>query len=189
VKFTAKYLAYNLVVREPEIAYYGDGRQRQVRPGVYVDFGEQALGLETYAGWDGEQPFTQIRGGGYFDSEVAQRDKGWTDEERKAAEERLLELAENGPRADYFLTLPSRDRPPGFGDVRIYERPKPTAPWPAYPDVPAAKVAKLAAEMGLAREALTYEERLLEEDRRPAVLAELQKEVRRLDDEEKLTAV
>jgi hypothetical protein len=120
---------------------------------------------------------------------VAQRDKGWTDEERKAAEERLLELAENGPKADYYKTLPSRDRPPEWGDVRVYERPRPTAPWPTYEQVPAAKVAKLAGEMGLAREALSYEQRLLEEDRRPEVVAALLKEVALLDAEDEMTAV
>jgi hypothetical protein len=44
--------------------------------------------------------------------------RGATRSARRPAEERLLEIAGNGPRADYYLTLPSRDRPPGFGDVK-----------------------------------------------------------------------
>jgi hypothetical protein len=119
VRFTSKYIAYNLCVREPEVEFYSDGRSRQIRPPIIVDFGEQALGEERYEGFEGEQPYVQMRGGGSYDTEIAARDKAWTPEEKELAEERLLELAENGPRADYYRSLPSRDRPPGWGDVRI----------------------------------------------------------------------
>jgi hypothetical protein len=189
VRFTSKYAGYNLAVREAEAQWFSDGKSRQIRPPIEVDFGEQALGVETYEGFDGDPAFTQMRGGGYYDTDVAARDKAWTPEEKKLAEERLLELAENGPKADYYKTLPSRDRPPGWGDVRLYERPKPTAPWPTYADVPLAKVAKLAVEMGLVRESLSYEQRLLPEDRRPEVIEALEKEVALLDAEDEMTAV
>jgi hypothetical protein len=189
MKFTSKYGGYNLAVAEPEIEYYRDGRQRQIRPAIFVDFGEQALGPEAYEGFDGDPSFVQLRGGGFFDTEVAQRDKRWTDEERELAEQRLLEIAENGPRADYYRTLPARDRPPGFGDVRIWTRVKPTAPWPTYQSVPPGKVAKLAAEMGLVAEALNYEQRLFDDDRRPEVIEALQAEFDRLEAEQELTAV
>lgn len=189
MKFTAKAGAYNLIVAEPEIEYYRDGRQRQIRPMIYVDFGEQALGPEAYEGFDGDPGYTQLRGGGFYDTEVAQREKGWTDEERKLAEERLLEIAENGPRADYYKSLSARDRPSGFGDVKIYERPKPVAPWPNYTTVPPGKVAKVAAEMGLVAEALNYERRLLDDDRRPEAIDGLQTEFDRQEAEQELTAI
>jgi hypothetical protein len=189
VKFTSKYVAYNLCVKEPEVEWYPDGRSRQVRPAIVVDFGEQALDTEQYEGFDGDPGFTQLRGGGYYDTDRAAKDKGWTAEEKQAAEQRLLEIAANGPQADYYRSLPSRDQPSGFGDVKLYERPKPTPPWPTYEALPPAKVAKVAAEMGLQRQALSFEERLLEEDRRPEVIEALRVEVERLDAEEELTAV
>jgi hypothetical protein len=55
--------------------------------------------------------------------------------------------------------------------------------------VPAAKVAKVAVEMGLAREALSYEQRLLPEDKRAEVIEALEKEVALLDAEDEMTAV
>jgi hypothetical protein len=55
--------------------------------------------------------------------------------------------------------------------------------------VPAGKVAKLAAEMGLVAEALNYEQRLFEDDRRPEVIAALQAEFDLLQAEDELTAV
>jgi hypothetical protein len=149
----------------------------------------QSLAPESYEGFDGDPGFVQMRGGGYFDTDVAQKEKAWTDEERDLAEQRLLEIAENGPRADYHRTLPARERPPGWGDVKIYERPRPTAPWPTYGSVPAGKVAKLAAEMGLVAEALNYEQRLFDDDRRPEVIATLKEELERLQAEDELTAV
>jgi hypothetical protein len=141
---------------------------------------EQFVKRDEHSGFDGDPGYTQLRGGGYFDTDVAQRDKGWTDAERELAEQRLLDLAENGPRADYYRTLPARERPPGFGDVKVYERPRPTAPWPTHASVPAGKVAKLASEMGLVAEALNYEQRLFDDDRRPEVIAALEKELERL---------
>jgi hypothetical protein len=148
VKFTAKAGGYNLAVAEPEIEYFRDGRQRQIRPAIFVHFGEQSLGPESYSGFDGDPGYTQLRGGGYFDTDVAQRDKGWTDAEREPAEQRLLDLAENGPRADYYRTLPARERPPGLGDVKVYERPRPTAPWPTHASVPPARWRSSPARWG-----------------------------------------
>jgi hypothetical protein len=66
MKFTAKWAAYNLAVAEPEVEYYRDGRERQIRPAIIVDFGEQALGAETYERFDGDPSFAQLRGGGYY---------------------------------------------------------------------------------------------------------------------------
>jgi hypothetical protein len=62
-------------------------------------------------------------------------------------------------------------------------------PWPTYASVPAAKVARVASEMGFVAEALNYEQRLFEDDRRPEVIAALEEEHERLQAEQELTAV
>jgi hypothetical protein len=72
--------------------------------------------------------------------------------------------------------------------VKIYERPRPTAPWPTYASVP-REGGKVAAEMGLVAEALNYEQRLFDDDRRREVIAALDEELERLQAEDELTAV
>ena len=61
MKFTSKFGSYNMPILEPEIEYYKDGRQRQIRPAIIVDFGEQNLGPESYSGFDGDAGYVQLR--------------------------------------------------------------------------------------------------------------------------------
>lgn len=159
VKFTAKWAGYQLFVREEERQFYADGRSRVITPPIYVEFAEQALDIETYQGVDSEDSstFPQLRGGGYYDTEVAQRDKRWTDEERELVEERLLDIAENGPRADEYRMMRPADRPSGFGDVKLYETPKPVAPFQNYDNLSADKIIRISSELDCAERSLAYE--------------------------------
>ena len=115
MQFTSRYAGYNMPVVEEERQFYPDGRSRLLKPGVWVDFGAQAIALETYAGVDSEDSpsFAQVRGGGFFDSVQGQKDNSWTDETRELVEQRLLEIADNGPNADEYRMLPPHQRPSG----------------------------------------------------------------------------
>src|SRR4051812_442513 len=158
------------------------GYERVVRPIIVADFGEQSLGNETYESVEpGEQPFLQMRGGGFLDTELAQKEHDWTDDERKLVEKRLVEIAENNPDAP----VNPRMRAPGFGDVKIYEEPKAVPPWKTYDDMHHSHVAKFAEEAGLVAEALHYEQRTKQ---RKSVIEALQELVERDSAEADLTA-
>jgi hypothetical protein len=170
LQFTSRNPGYQLIVKQPVIDR-SMGYERVVRPMIVADFAEQAVGVETYEGLEGGQPFTQVRGGGFFDTERAQKAHAWTDDERQLVEERLLEICENGPRADEIRMLTADIRPQGFGDIRVYETPKPVAPWPTYDEIHHERVAQMAADLGLAPQALVYEQRT---KNRKTVVARLQ---------------
>jgi hypothetical protein len=160
VKFIAKWAGYNMIVRDEERDYYPDGRSRLVKPALVVDFGQQALGVETYAGVDSDDSptFTGIRGGGYYDTEVGQKRNNWSDEERELVEQRLLELADNGPDADQIRMMPRELRPGGFEDVKLYEEPRPVAPFQNYDSLSADKVVRISSELGCEERTLAYEQ-------------------------------
>jgi hypothetical protein len=146
-----------MAIRDEVREYYPDGRSRLIRPALIANFGEQALGVETYEGFDGDPAFTGIRGGGYYDTEKAQQKNRWTDEERELVEERLLEIASNGPRADEYRAMMPEEQPIGFGDVRLYEEPKPEIPFPGYDKLAADKAVRITADLGCEPQTLAYE--------------------------------
>lgn len=111
--------------------------------------------------------FADIRGFFYDLDEDAKR-KNWTEEEKEAVRSRLLALAEEWPEA-----------------VQVHSRIPQAKPWPTYDLVAEENVALLARDLGLAQEALAYEQ---ENDARPAVIAALQDAVKDPVESEELTA-
>jgi hypothetical protein len=189
LKFTARWGGYQMFIRDEQREYFPDGRSRLLKPSLVADFGEQALAVETYDGTVDEDlgggTYVSPRGGGYLDTELAQKDNGWTDEEREFVEARLLEAAENGPNAGEYRTMPPHLRPPSFGDVKLYEEPVPVAPWPTYDKIHHNLVASKAHELGLSGAALAYETRT---KNRPSVVEKLQEFAALEQAENELTA-
>lgn len=163
-------------VKDPVMQFFPDGRERLIRPALVADFSEQSLGPESYAGYDdplnGRDTYVAVRGGGYLDTEEAQKRHGWTDEERQTVDDHLTFLATTPP-----LGME--------GDIKIYEKPVPVAPWPTYDSMHHNTVAETAKTLGLAAEALRYE---TQTKNRPAVTAKLQELVEDQIGEESLTA-
>jgi hypothetical protein len=178
-----------MFVRDEQRKYFPDGRSILEKPPLVADFAEQALAVETYDGSSSEdlggQTFMSPRGGGFFDTVQAQKDNGWTDEERELVEARLLDAAENGPKADEYRTVPPHLRPSSFGDVKMYEQPVPVAPWPTYDKIHHNLVASKAHELGLSAAALAYETRT---KNRPTVVEKLQEFAALEQAENELTA-
>lgn len=102
-------------------------------------------------------PFEKI---GVFDSEVAQELHGWTDEQRKLIEQRLLEGPDIG--TEYI----------------VYDPPKAAKPWPKYDDLKAVgqrtpekvaqRIVEMVGELGLDAAQVAQYER--ENANRPYVL-------------------
>jgi hypothetical protein len=144
VKFTSPFAAFQAFVRDPELQYFSDGRSRTIRPELVANFAEDATD-ETYQGQEGEPNYVAMRGGGFFDSEVAKTRHGWTDEEHDAVVQYLLDL------------VPS-------GDVKVHEPAKAVPPWPTYDEMHPEHIAERAMEMGLVNQSLLYEQRTLNRD-------------------------
>jgi len=76
---------------------------------------------------------------GHFINTLEQgKKKGWTDDERRLVEKKLL-LTQDP--ADYWL----------------HTKPPAGKPWPKYDEIPAARIAELASDFGVVPEALAYE--------------------------------
>lgn len=142
----------------------------QERPGLVADFGGAYGSALMTPEWDDEDGNTHadIRGG-VFDTDEAARRLGWTEDEKRMVEEKMLrQLAD-----------------PRFVDFWLYEEVKPSAPWPTYDDAHHFKIPALAAELGLVREALAYEEAT---KGRESVVAALREKLGEAAVEESLTA-
>jgi hypothetical protein len=179
-----------MFVRDEQREYFPDGRSILLKPPLVADFAEQALAVETYDGLvdedlGGADVREPARRRLLRHRVQAQKDNGWTDEERELVEARLLDAAENGPKADEYRTMPPHLRPPSFGDVKLYEEPVPVAPWPTYDKIHHNLVASKAHELGLSAAALAYETRT---KNRPSVVEKLQEFAALEQAENELTA-
>lgn len=173
----------NLIVpcREPQVQYFPDGRERQIRPGLYAEFGAYAgpdYELEGYTtaytadlhpgeGFSG----ADIRGG-VFDLDKQAKEKGWTDEEKQHVSDWL----------SYLLMDPDN---PCKGDFWEWEPKTPQPPWPSYEKTHHNAVAKIARDTGTVVEAIRYEQATRNSEH---VLVALQKELDELQAEQALTA-
>ena len=111
----------------------------QTIPRLAAEFGQASEEFD-YEDHEGRQARgVEIRGH-YFDSNVAQEQLGWSDEEREEVEKSLLKLSVSWPEA----CQPVAER-------------KAAAPWPTYDSTHHQKVVALAEELGLLAEAITYE--------------------------------
>jgi hypothetical protein len=166
VLFTSPIAGYIAWVREEDRQYFPDGNYRVKRPALFADFAEEAID-ETYRGQEGEPDYVAMRGGGFFDTDVAAKRHGWNDEEKKAVEERLLEIADASE------------------DVRVYEPAKPIPPWPNFDSQEPDMIVLVASSTGLANAAIVYEQRT---EKREDLIAQLQEVAEQQAAEHDLTA-
>lgn len=156
MRFVSKYprLGLGTVVKEKFVLAL-DGQRDQVQDSVSVQFSQEALDIEdvrfalsfwpekSFTGrWldaDGVtlQPIAERIGS--FDTEEAQKRKGWSDELRLQVEKWML------AKANYGID---------FVEVQKIAS---ALPWPHYDKTHHAKIALFAAELGLIDEALEYE--------------------------------
>lgn len=125
-------------------------------PALRAEFGQAGSEFDYTAPDGSAAKGVEIRGH-YFDSEIAQEQNGWTDEERELVEKDLVELSQRWPRA-----------------VSVVEQQKAAAPWPTYDATPYGKIVELAVTLGLVAEAATYEK---QNKARPTVLAALEEKL------------
>ena len=110
--------------------------------------------------------------GGYFDTQVAQEQEGWSDAEREMVDRRLLELTRTWPEAVQVV----EDAPVVFA-----------APWPTYDTLTNyLEIAKIAETIGALHETLGYEK---QNKNREGVVAELEKRIKDQKADEELVAV
>jgi hypothetical protein len=162
-------MGYKRIVMRELIADFGGGYVDTDGIAVAGSFGEE-FKMEDVHGFGGDQfSGAQIRGG-VFDSDVAAKALGWTPDEKKLVEDRLVETSQH---------------PQFRGDVWVYEPPKLVAPWPTYDDMHHNTIPERAEEMGLVQEALIYEQRTKKRD---SVLAKLREKAERAEQEKALVA-
>jgi hypothetical protein len=181
-----RYAGITFPIKGPEKQFFQDGSDRTIRPALVADFAEQAL-TANFASFRPTEvdaasgDYVGIRAGGWFDTEEAQRRKGWTDEERTIVENELLRYCRNNPNPDPFdKQLDS------YGAIELYKEPVPTPPWPTYDSMHHFAIPKFARQSGLVQQALAYEQRMLN---RPGVIEKLREIAEETVGEESLTAV
>lgn len=159
--FYSPYTAFAVLVRsEEEIIHHTPKGTvvQKVRP-LVADFATHGGTFRYIDPLTGEEHEGAHIRGHYFDSESAAQQEKWTEEEKKLVETVLLELCETQPQF-----------------IQVWKPPAPSPPWSTYDNTPADRVPALAEELGLAREALAYEEATRN---RPSVVNRLRKAVER----------
>jgi len=112
------------------------------RPAISAKFGRLGDEQAVFNPLTGEMVMVADIQSGVYDTEVAQAQEGWTDEEREMVERKLDEIA---------------DRIPAYVQKLVPVHVAAPAPWQTYDQTAPEKVAALAAELGLVPEALRYE--------------------------------
>lgn len=156
--FESYYADLQAIVRSESIIYHpATGVEISRTPALIANFGRH-LGEYTTPDWmtGGVHEGAHIQGH-FFDSEVAQEEKGWTDDERVAVETELLRLQREQP---YLV------------QQIILEVPAAPKPWPSYDAMTAKQITATAVGTGLVKESLSYE---LENQNRSTLVAELEK--------------
>jgi len=173
--FRSKAAAHQFYAR-PEEADMVMGYYRVIHKALVADFG-QDFGSEQVLpdvhGYGGDNFSTAVIVGGVFDSLAAQKANGWTDDDRKLVEQRLI--------AEYCEA-----DSPHRGDVWLYVPPKAEPPWPTYENLHHSSVAEQAEMNGLLNEALIYEQR--RDKPRETVMAQLKDRIERKEAEKQLVA-
>jgi hypothetical protein len=149
--FQSRAAAYQLYVRDP-MPHYAPGTSiiTHTDKGLVAEFGDMNAGVihDAEAGED----YFPIRGH-FIDTMEQAKQKGWTDEERKIVEMKLITT--QGP-SDHWL----------------HTKPPVGKPWPSYDETQAGKIAEIAVATGTVAGALAYER---ENAKRPTVIGALKK--------------
>jgi hypothetical protein len=155
--FKSAYADFQVLVRSEAITYHpATGVEINRIPPLTANFGQHRGEYETPDWITGGTHEGVVIMGHFFDSEAAQEQGGWTDEERESVEQAILKLSREQP----YLVAPV-----------VIEIPAATKPWPSYDEQTAKEIVAVAAGTGLVDEALAYER---ENKSRSTLLIELE---------------
>ncbi len=161
-RFVSRFLNYNHGVQAPREMVLADGQRQILKPFITAQFieaprilteAEVKVGIEgmVHEGLPLDNNTNQLVSPRHrlsgFDTEQAQKEQGWTDEERELVEKTLRASDRNGID---FIEL----SPEAVGK-----------PWANYEETPVAKIAGLVRDLGLTyTEVLAYEKQTLNRD-------------------------
>lgn len=144
MRFISPHRGYSMNIRNPAIIYDKFNQEQVVEPGLVANFdigpapenweldlAEEKLAFKGMPSDPGGAPLPVKRRVSIFDTEQAQEEYGWSDDDRRLVEEKLLKWQ----NADEFV---QSVKPPAL------------IPWPAYDSVTsAAKIKKLVEDVGI----------------------------------------
>lgn len=184
MKFLPKYAGLTIPVIDEQVVWNSDGAKRVTRQAIVAEFGESALFGEevSISDLDGNpSPVADIRVG-IYDTDEAARLKGWTEDEHRQVDEKLLSFCANNPAG----IDPIHRRQIDFGCVEVYAPAKPVAPWPTYDEMHWSEIVKQASALGFEQQVVIYEERT---KNRSGILDPLRERLTQAVEAEQLTAV
>lgn len=167
MKFESRYSLLRVHVRD-EILDYAGGFPRRVRPSIVAEFG--FIGGEWRDSEVGER--VEIIGG-FFDSDEAARRLGWTEDEKKLCEDKLLYMLDSGEAGtDFWL---HREAP-----ILV--------PWPNYDKTHHNQIVTIAKATGSIDQAIRYEKANKNRETVVKALEEAWAEIQADETEDALTA-
>lgn len=141
--FKSAYADFQQIVRSEVINFHpATGVEIGRIPMLIANFGRHVDEYQT-EDWltGGTHEGAHIQGY-FFDSNVAQEEKGWSDDEREAVEYSLQKTAKEQP---YLVSLV---------EIEVIPAAK---PWPSYDEQTAKEIVSVAQATGLVEQALSYE--------------------------------
>lgn len=166
--FGSKFRAFRVSIRPEQLQLHPiTGQIISERPRMVAEFGLHGEEFEIENELGQMVKYGDIRGF-FYDLDTDAEAKGWTDDEKEAARERLLRLCKTWPEA-----------------IWVIEPTKLEAPWPAYDNMGIPKIADFARDAGLLREAFDYES---QNKARKTVLSQLQQYMDQPDPQDDLIA-
>jgi len=155
--YKSAYAAFQVLVRsESPIFHQATGVEIGRITPLVADFGEHGGTFNSENPLTGQMEEHAVIHGHFFDSEAAQQQLGWSDEERESVEAAIERIGRQQP----FLVAKVE-----------FEVVPAEKPWPTYDDMNAEQVAQFAESLGLVREALLYES---ENKQRKTLIAQLE---------------
>lgn len=137
LKFESRYSLLRVHVRDEIWDYSNPQLPRRIRPAIVAEFGF------VNAEWRDSEIGERVEiVGGFFDSDEAAKRLGWTDEEKKLCEDKLLLMLETGEAGT---------------DFRLHHDKPITVPWPNYDKTHHNQIATIAKATGSVDQALRYE--------------------------------
>src|SRR5262245_51711335 len=155
--FKSAYADFQVLVRSEAVNYHpATGVEISRIPALTANFGTHRGEFEMPDYLTGGVHQGAVIMGHFFDSEAAQAENGWTDEERESVEAAILKIAQREP----YLVAPIEDHVPAV-----------EKPWPSYDEQTAKEIVAVATSAGLIPEAIRYEN---ENKQRSTLIAELE---------------
>ena len=155
--FKSAYADFQVLVRSEAVQYHpATGVEIGRTRALTANFGSHGGVFNAPDPLTGEITEHSMVFGHYFDSDAAQQERGWTDDERESVEAAILKIA--------------REQPSLVAQV-IIEIPPAPKPWPSFDEQTAKEITAVAIQAGLVSQALAYER---ENKNRSTLVSELE---------------